>query len=114
MVASPAMTPGGRPRDEPPDVLSLKELAQLRDRIAHLGPDGVRRIYEDAFEKCRLIYGRVPSPRKMQTLVQVLEAVVEVAAVVGSMSVMGIFHQPPKRTKACTVFRVDCCAFSSA
>jgi hypothetical protein len=29
----------------------------------------------------------------MQTLVQVLEAVVEVEAVVGSMSVMGIFHQ---------------------
>jgi hypothetical protein len=49
----------------------VKELKELRDRIALLGPDGVRRIYEDAFEKCRLIYGRVPSPRKMQTLVQV-------------------------------------------
>jgi hypothetical protein len=65
------MAGGGRPRDEPPDVLSAEEIKEMRHRIAHLSPDGVRRIYEEAFEKCRLMYGRVPSPRKMQTLVQV-------------------------------------------
>jgi hypothetical protein len=66
-----AMARGGRPRDDPPDVLSLKELKDLRHQIAHLSPDGVRQFYERAFEECRLVYSRVPSPRKMQTLVQV-------------------------------------------
>ena len=58
-------------RDEPPDVLSAGELKQLRHQIAHLSPEGVRNFYERAFEECRLVYSRVPSPRKMQTLVQV-------------------------------------------
>ena len=67
-----------RDRDEPPDVLSAEELKQLRHRIAHLSPDGVRQFYERAFEECRLIYTRVPSPRKMHTGAG-LEAAVEVA-----------------------------------
>jgi hypothetical protein len=70
MVRSPAMA-RRRDRDEPPDVLSAEELGQLRHQIAHLSPDGVRQFYERAFEQCRLVYSRVPSPRKMQTLVQV-------------------------------------------
>ena len=40
-------------------------------KIARLSPDGVRHFYERAFEDYRLIYARVLSPRKMQTLVQV-------------------------------------------
>ena len=59
-----------RDRDEPPDVLSAEEIKQFRHQIAHLSPDGVRQLYERAFEDCRLVYSRVPSPRKMQTLVQ--------------------------------------------
>ena len=59
-----------RDRDEPPDVLSAEEIKELRHRIAHLSPDGVRRLYDRAFEDCRLGYSRIPSPRKMQTLVQ--------------------------------------------
>ena len=59
-----------RDRDEPPDVLSAEEIKELRHRIAHLSPDGVRRLYDRAFEDCRLVYSRIPSPRKMQTLVQ--------------------------------------------
>jgi len=59
-----------RDRDEPVDVLSAEEL-KMRHRLAHLSPDGVRQFYERAFEECRLVYTRVPSPRKMQTLVQV-------------------------------------------
>jgi hypothetical protein len=58
-------------RDEPPDVLSAEDLKKLRYNLAHLSPDGVRQFDERAFEECRLIYTRVPSPRKMQTLVQV-------------------------------------------
>jgi hypothetical protein len=60
-----------RDGDFPPDTLSAEEVKELRQRLAHLSPDGVRQFYERAFEECRLIYTRVPSPRKMQTLVQV-------------------------------------------
>ena len=60
-----------RPADENPDVLTEEELKQLRHNLAHLSPIGVREFYERAFEDCRLIYNRLPTPRKMQTLVQV-------------------------------------------
>ena len=59
-----------RPDPEKPDVLSEEELKRLRHNLAHLSPDGVRNFYERAFEDCRLIYNRLPSPRKIQTLVQ--------------------------------------------
>ena len=59
-----------RDRDEPPDVLSAEEIKKFRHQIAHLSPDGVRRLYDRAFEDCRLVYTRIPSPRKMQALVQ--------------------------------------------
>jgi hypothetical protein len=59
-----------RERDDPPDVLSREELKRLRQNLAHLSPDSVRQSYDRAFEQCRLVYSRVPSPRKMQTLVQ--------------------------------------------
>jgi hypothetical protein len=42
----------------------------IRGSWPHLSPDGVRQFYERAFEDCRLIYNRLPSPRKIQTLVQ--------------------------------------------
>jgi hypothetical protein len=60
-----------RPTSENPDVLTEEELKQLRHNLAHLSPNGVREFYERAFEDCRLIYNRLPTPRKMQTLVQV-------------------------------------------
>jgi hypothetical protein len=60
-----------RPDPEKPDVLNEEELQQLRHNLAHLSPGGVREFYERAFEDCRLVYNRLPSPRKMQTLVQV-------------------------------------------
>lgn len=56
---------------EKPDILSEEEVKQLRQSLAHLSPDGVRQFYERAFEDCRLVYNRLPSPRKIQTLVQV-------------------------------------------
>jgi hypothetical protein len=60
-----------RPDPENPDVLSEDEVKQLRHSLAHLSPDGVRQFYERAFGDCRLVYDRLPSPRKIQTLVQV-------------------------------------------
>lgn len=60
-----------RPGREEPDVLNEDELKQLRHKLAHLSLSGVREFYERAFEDCRLVYNRLPSPRKMQTLVQV-------------------------------------------
>jgi hypothetical protein len=60
-----------RPDPGKSDALSEEELKQLRHNLAHLSPDGVRNFYERAFEDCRLIYNRLPSPRKIQTLVQV-------------------------------------------
>jgi hypothetical protein len=60
-----------RPTSENPDVPTEEELQQLRHNLAHLSPNGVREFYERAFEDCRLIYNRLPTPRKMQTLVQV-------------------------------------------
>jgi hypothetical protein len=51
-------------------VLSEEEIKQLRHNLAHLSPDGVQKYYERAHEECRMIYGRLPSPRKIQTLVQ--------------------------------------------
>ena len=48
-----------------------KDLDELRYNLAHLSVDAVRRFFERAHEDCRMIYDRLPSPKQMQTLVQV-------------------------------------------
>jgi hypothetical protein len=60
-----------RPPPEESDVLSEEEIKQLRYNLAHLSPGSVREFYLRAYEDCRLAYERLPSPRKIQTLVQV-------------------------------------------
>ena len=70
-----------RPDPEKPDVLNEEELKQLRHNLAHLSPGGVREFYELSFEDFRLVYNRLPSPRKMQILVPGVEAVMEMAIV---------------------------------
>jgi hypothetical protein len=62
--------------DRPPDrnkvdILSEKDLKELRHNLAHLSPGAVRDFYESAYRDCRLVYNRLPSPRQMQSLVQV-------------------------------------------
>jgi len=52
-------------------MLSETDLTQLRHHLAHLSLEAVRDFYEQAYRDCRLIYSRLPSPRQMQTLVQV-------------------------------------------
>jgi hypothetical protein len=59
-----------RPEPEKSDALSAEELQELGHNLAHLSPHAARDFYQRAFEDCRLIYNRLPSPRKMQTLVQ--------------------------------------------
>src|ERR1700674_416368 len=59
-----------RPDREKAEVLSEKDLKELRYNLAHLSVSAVRDFYEQAYQDCRLVYNRLPSPRKMQTLVQ--------------------------------------------
>jgi hypothetical protein len=60
-----------RPDREKVDILSEKDLRDLRHNLAHLSLGAVRDFYDQAYRDCRLIYSRLPSPRQMQTLVQV-------------------------------------------
>lgn len=69
MLASIAMA--RRPDREKADILSEKDLQELRHNLAHLSLGAVRDFYEQAYRDCGVIYSRIPSPRQMQTLVQV-------------------------------------------
>ena len=60
-------------------MLSEENLKELRHNLAHLSLPTVREFYERAYQDCRLIYNRLPTPRQMQTLVPGVGAVVEVA-----------------------------------
>jgi len=60
-----------RPDSRKPEVLSEKDIKELRYNLAHLSVTAVRDFYERAYQDCRLVYDRLPSPRQMQTLVQV-------------------------------------------
>ncbi len=53
------------------EMLSEKDLKDLRYSLAHLSPPAVRESYERAYQDSRLIYDRLPTPKQMQTLVQV-------------------------------------------
>jgi len=60
-----------RPDREKSEVLSEEDLKELRHSLAHLSVTAVRDFYERAYQDCRVVYNRLPSPRQMQTLVQV-------------------------------------------
>lgn len=60
-----------RPDREKVDILSEKDVKELRQNLAHLSLSAVRDFYDQAYRDCRLIYSRLPCPRQMQTLVQV-------------------------------------------
>jgi len=60
-----------RPDREKAEILSEEDLKELRHNLAHLSAAAVRDFYERAYRDCRLVYTRLPSPRQMQTLVQV-------------------------------------------
>jgi len=60
-----------RPDQREVEMLSKENLDEIRRNLAHLSIDAVRRFYDRAHEDCRMIYDRLPSPKQMQTLVQV-------------------------------------------
>ena len=60
-----------RPDKREAEILSEDKLKELRYNLAHLSLPAVRDFYEKAYQDCRLIYNRIPSPRQIQTLVQV-------------------------------------------
>jgi hypothetical protein len=60
-----------RPDRKQGEVLSEKDIQELRHNLAHLSIDAVRRFYETAHRDCQMLYDRLPTPKQMQTLVQV-------------------------------------------
>jgi hypothetical protein len=60
-----------RPEKREGEILTEENLKALRYNLAHLSLPAVRDFYEKAYQDCRLIYNRIPSPRQIQTLVQV-------------------------------------------
>ena len=60
-----------RPDTGKPEIFTQKDLDELRYSLAHLSIDAVRRFYDRAHEDCRMVYDRLPSPKQIQTLVQV-------------------------------------------
>ncbi len=59
-----------RPDREKAEILTEKDLKELRHNLAHLSVTAVRDFYEQAYQDCRLVYSHLPSPKKIQTLVQ--------------------------------------------
>ncbi len=59
------------PNREKEEILCEKDLKEIRYNLAHLSVTAVRDFYESAYRDCRLIYNRLPTPKQMQTLVQV-------------------------------------------
>jgi hypothetical protein len=60
-----------RPDRKKTEILSEEDLRELRRNLAHLSLTAVRDFYERAYGDCRLVYNQLPSPRQIQTLVQV-------------------------------------------
>ncbi len=53
------------------EILSEKDLQEFWHNLVHLSVSAVRDCYEEAYRDCRLVFIRLPSPKQMQTLVQV-------------------------------------------
>jgi hypothetical protein len=60
-----------RPDAREAEMLSEENLNDLRRNLAHLSLPAVRDFYEQAYRDCRLIDNQLPTPKQMQTLVQV-------------------------------------------
>jgi len=60
-----------RPDRRDAEMLSKENLGDLRRNLAHLSLPPVRDFYDQAYRDCRLIYNQLPTPKQMQTLVQV-------------------------------------------
>jgi hypothetical protein len=60
-----------RPEKHEVEVFTQKDLEEIRYNLAHLSEPAVRDAYEQAYKDCQMIYGKIPSPKSIQILVQV-------------------------------------------
>jgi hypothetical protein len=60
-----------RPNRDEPEMLTDDDLKKRRDTLSHLSVSAVQDFYERAYRDCRFVYKRLPTPRQIQTLVQV-------------------------------------------
>ena len=60
-----------RPQVRIDDIMSLREIEELRGRLSRLGIHAARQAYHTAYARCRMVNDRVPSARSIQELVQV-------------------------------------------
>jgi hypothetical protein len=67
----PSFVMARRPGREKVEVLSEADLKEIRHNLARLSIQAVRDFYASAHRDCHLIYNRLPTPKQMQTLVQV-------------------------------------------
>ena len=51
-------------------MLSEENLKEMRQNLARLSLPAVRDFYESAHKDCRLVFNHVPSPTRIQILVQ--------------------------------------------
>ena len=66
-----ARHPDREETDKALEILAEQDLKELRSNLAHLSVSAVRSFYHQAHNDSRLVYSRLPSPKKIQTLVQV-------------------------------------------
>lgn len=71
MPVSPAN--GSSPGQTRSETLSEEHHKGFRHNLAHLSLPAVRDFYAKAYQDCRLIYNRIPSPRQGQTVMQALK-----------------------------------------
>ena len=64
-----------RPDKREAEMLSEENLSELRRNLAHLSLQAVRDFYDQAYRDCRLLYNQLPTPKQMQTLVQLWKQV---------------------------------------
>jgi hypothetical protein len=50
---------------------SPKELGELRRTLAGLSLDALRQFYERTHRDCQMVFNKLPTPKRIQTLVQV-------------------------------------------
>ena len=60
-----------RPLREKDEAMTEEQLKTYQNSLAFLSQPAVEDQYEKAWQDCRLIYKRIPSPRAMQILVTI-------------------------------------------
>jgi hypothetical protein len=59
----------GRKMQDPSEMLTHDQLAELQRRLTMLHPSSVEQVYRDAYERCAPVAGRIPKASVIQELV---------------------------------------------